>query len=140
GEIGAAVQGHQTAVDVGTFEGTWPQRPYHRVLSTEGARAPKPVGVPTPQVVVDGEVVAGPLVRVARDGAVVDVPARVVTGPGCLIGEPGQGQVQLVGAECHTVHEVDRLPLVAGVRADPFERVHGLRSTVEPQMAQMYVR
>src|SRR5699024_1217719 len=51
-EVGAPIQRYQPAVDVGAFQGTRPQAPHRGVAQPEGARAPEPVGVPAPQVVV----------------------------------------------------------------------------------------
>src|SRR5947209_9386001 len=65
-------------------------------------RAPEPVGVPAPQVVVYREVV----LALSAYGLVVDVFVRVIAGVGRGIGEGSQGDEKLPGIENGAVYEV----------------------------------
>src|SRR5947209_966597 len=62
-----------------------------RILHSECAGAPEPVGVPPPQIVPNGQMVdATPL-----DRAIVDVHAGVVAGGGRLVCERAERQIEL---------------------------------------------
>src|SRR5207253_7924235 len=65
-------------------------------------RAPEPVGVPAPQVVVDREVV----LAFSAYGLVVNVFVRVIAGVGRGIGEASQCDEKLPGIENGAVYEV----------------------------------
>src|SRR5438270_168433 len=84
-----------------------------RILHSEGAGAPEPVGVPPPQIVPNGQMVdATPL-----DRAIVDVHAGVVAGGGRLVCERAERQIELVGAEDRAVEKVHGIALEGSPRA-----------------------
>src|SRR5208283_3987509 len=108
------------AVHVGTPVAPRPQGPDEGLLHAERPRAPEPVGIPSPQVVADGEEV---LRRAAYRG-VVDVPAGVVAPPGRDIAEGPDGQVELTGAERDAIEEIRAVTLVAPLAHDLLDGRH----------------
>ena len=136
-ELRAAVPGDDLPVDVTAQLVLRPEAPDERLLRAEGTRAPEPVGVPAPDVVVDGEQVF-PL---ARDRAVVDVHAGVVArGHRAAVGHHLAEREVLLGCREHrAVEEVHGYAI-------PFLRLHDLGDgighllrRVEAHMAQAHV-
>src|SRR5690606_134001 len=104
--------------------------PDERVLREDVLGAPEPVGVPAPQVILDGEVVLALL----ADGPVVDVLERVVARIGCGFREMTQGDVHLPGPEHRAVDEVD------GARVQlALERLEIRAGIAESEMREAYI-
>ena len=102
GEAVLPVEGDEPAVHVAATEPARPGPADERVLHAEGARAPEPVGVPPPQVVLDGEEVLALLAQ----RLVVNAAAGVIALPRRLVAESADGKVQLVIAERGAVDEI----------------------------------
>src|SRR5207302_11190844 len=73
-----------------------------RMLRADVFRAPEPVGVPAPEIIADGQIVA----RAFADRAVVDPFVGVVTGIRRAVDEGPPGEIELAGREDHAVEEV----------------------------------
>ena len=128
GEPGAPVQGDDAAVHVGAAPPPRPQPAHHRVLHAQRARAPEPVGVPAPDVVLDGQHVLGALV----DGAVEDLLPGVVAGTRAagVVGEPAQREVLVVAGEHGAVDEIGRIPVEVADVGDHLGQVGGVDAHV----------
>jgi hypothetical protein len=128
------VEAHQPVVDVGAAPAPRPQPPYPRVVQSERAGAPEPVGVPAPQVVVAAEHVGLAL----PDALEVDLLARVVAGAHAGLGlrPAGQGQVGLAGSEHDPVEAVDLLALPGAGLGDLGDGLREQPEVVEPHVAQ----
>src|SRR5690606_33439990 len=83
-----------------------PDPAHTRMSEPECCRTPEPVGVPAPQVVMDGEGVRGPFL----DGSVVDLLAGVIRWRP-RVAVCTECQVDLTAAEDRRVHVVDLDPL-----------------------------
>ena len=130
----AAVEGDEPVVDVRAAPASGPDASHPRVLGAERRRAPEPVGVPAPQVVVHGEAVRLP----PLDRAVEHVLAGVVGGGPGLVGEAGEGQVHLAGRERGGVEAVDRLPVPLLRRRHVGQGLGGALGVVEPHVPQRH--
>ncbi len=132
----APVEAEQAVVDVGAAPAARPDPAHHRVLGPEGARAPEPVGVPAPQVVLDGEQVALAVLQRAVEDLLTGVVAGVGRADRALVGPPGQGQVQLAGLERGAVETVDALSLPAAGVGDLLHGAGQRVGVVEADVAQ----
>ena len=136
GQAVLLVDRDQLAVDVRTPVLARPEAADRLVLQAERARAPEPVGVPAPDVVLDREEVLAVLLQ----RLVVDLLAGVVAQPRCLVAERANGQVQFGAAERYPVEEVRLVPLVAAVTRDCRDRVHAALRVVEAEVPHVHVR
>src|SRR5690625_7502844 len=100
------------------------------MLRAECARAPEPVGVPAPQVVVDAERVG----RLVLDRAVVDLLTRVVAGVRRVVAEGRDGEVHLVRGEDDPVERIDTRALVLAAAHDLFDCIRRPGDGIEPYM------
>src|ERR1035438_4153682 len=130
------VEGDQLAVDVTAPVTTRPQPPDHRLLHTEGARAPEPVGIPPPQVVPDGE----KILLVAPDRFVVDLLAGVIAAPRRDVAERPDREVELIGPEGGPVDEIRPVAAKTSLRGDLGHRVQARLRGAEREMAQVHER
>src|SRR5204863_1736990 len=101
-DAGAAVPAHDLRIGARSQALLSIEAPDQWLLGEYVLRAPEPVGVPAPDVVVHREVVLALL----GDRAVVDALVGVVARIGCRVGEAAEGDVHLARREHGAVDEV----------------------------------
>src|SRR5205823_12990654 len=101
GDAGAAVPAHDLRVGARAQTPAAIEPADERVLRKYVFRAPEPIGVPAPDVVVDGEIVLALL----ADRAVVDVLVRVIARIGRTRREAAEREVHLARREHRAVDE-----------------------------------
>ena len=116
-----------------------PQFAYRGLLGTEGPRAPEPIGVPAPQIIVDRQEVFLAMLN----GAVVNLHARVVAGAAQMhrrrVHHFAEREVLLVRAEHRAIEEVHADVVIEVIGRDLCQRIlHRLRIT-ERYVPQVYV-
>ena len=134
-EPGAVVEGDQPVEHVRAPVAARPQPADDRVLGAHRPRAPEPVGVPAPQVVVHREEVRS---RAAGStGSRSAGPrSRSAGGRAPSLGPAGEGQVVLPRLERHAVEAVHPLAVVLTRLADLGRRLGEQPGVVEADVTQ----
>ena len=128
-------EAHELPVRAAASVASRPEATDQRLLRTERGRAPEPVRVPAPQVVVDGQAIVGRAV-VVLDRAVEDLLAGVVADRSGCRGLHAHAEVALVGAEDDPVEVVDGNPIEAARLDDAVHRLDEVGDRVEPQVGE----
>ena len=134
-DVVAVLEGDDLPVDVAAQLALRPEPADHRLLRTERPRAPEPVGVPPPQVVVDGQDVPLALLQRPVEDLLSGVVARMRLSHN-EVRPAAERQVDLVVGEHDAVEEVDRLAVPGAGAHDLADGVLRVEQGPEPDVLQ----